>query len=192
MTCYFHQLDQSALQNRKVNDNLGSRLCDAMAGLEQSILRALIQALMLACANGDAHGTCQTAIKKYPTNARLIDKRDYLQRCFDRRVRGLEGNRQLCLNLEEFNYNARSGIVVRRLYPWMNPSTYQRDEQVLSIINDDFFFCPANCTVFLSSVRSGNERAKAPRGDVLGIMATRDITKDETVLCDDVVISATI
>ena len=191
MTCHFHQPDQAALHNDDFHDTMVSRLCAAVALLEQNILQTLVQALMLACANSDALETCKSASLRYPSSKWFADTRDYLQRRFDKKARGFEKSRHLCPSRDEFNYQVQTGCTVRRLYPWMTPSMCERNGDMLRAIGEELSIRSSNCTISRSSVRSHMGAANAQRIDVLGVIATKDISKGDTILQDDVVVSAT-
>ena len=165
----------------------------ALANLDQAVLQGLTEALMLCGAVCDAFNAANGAALKYPSSTWFAKNRAYLQRKFDRFRKDL-GKLRYQMSPSEFDWRLRSGNVLRRVYPWMEREMYQRDPEVLNVVQEQFASASQNCTVRPSLVRAsasdGTSGVASPGGvDVIGVFATSDIAKGDAVLMDDLVLS---
>lgn len=208
MTCHFHRARQAASHSnesdselgprlghaigslaKSTDEEIGSRLHHAIALIEQSVLRTLIEGLMLACALWDALNVCKNVAVKFPLETWFAERHEYLEGRWQKVMR-IPGIEYLRSNPEDFKYQVQSGLVVRRLYPWMNASMCQRSDRLLGTIKEDFSSRSKTCTIFKSPIRS-HAGTTDGRTNVLGIVATADIAMGETVLQDDLGFSTT-
>lgn len=80
-----------------------------------------------------------------------------------------------------------NGGVYPTPYPWITESLLVRDNAVIEDVQGKFKSTSTNCTVFKSTIRNVkviDDTEETTEFDVLGVIATRDIVKGETVVKD--------
>lgn len=137
---------------------------------------------------------CTDALNKYPTcgiwNPELESTnmsrairalRDFMPEV--RLLSGDSGKRTFIL---------QSGVITVRCWPWLSPSQLMRNKDLVTGVNNEFREASGVAEVRISTIRTPSNGGETVRGsDVLGIFATQDISRGQTVLVSHTVITAT-
>jgi SET domain len=155
-----------------------ARQVDELKLLETEIWKEHISALESVLALRDAAQMVREGQRKFTGD-------DWFSQTLSRLEKDLETLRALGSDAVEFN-----GVIYPRPYPWMTDDVLNRDDQVVKAIQDDFARACSSCTVSPSPFLLASP-ANGQANDCLGVVASKNIDRNEVVFVEDGILHAT-
>ncbi|KAF7959862.1 hypothetical protein EAE96_001466 [Botrytis aclada] len=188
------QFELSRLVCTAVSDRLCTSsaviIVDELQSMRLQAYRCLVQGLMHCAAFWDGLTVVKLGLKEFPDDFELLDLQELLLGSFRHRH---EGNVEDAKNgsVDDVIASSRRGLIHQKKYPWMAPKLFTRTPRLVRQINSEFNSLNAEVrpVVFgspgtASKSKSLSEFPKNADVGPLGIFATRDIKKEESILVD--------
>ncbi|KAI9641436.1 hypothetical protein NHQ30_010243 [Ciborinia camelliae] len=153
--------------------------------LELQIWSELMEGLMASNCCADYLAVSKDAVAKFPDDQVFPSEVTNAESWFEQRQSILQGY----VDEEEMTTEAMAttlcnGGVYPTAYPWMTEDLVTRSDQLLEKVAAEFASASSNCVVSKSTIRLASSAEEISEVDVLGVVATRDILAQETVLID--------
>ncbi|ATZ58323.1 hypothetical protein BCIN_16g01420 [Botrytis cinerea B05.10] len=153
--------------------------------LELQIWSELMEGLMASNCCADYLEVSKDAVAKFPDDQVFPSEVTNAESWFEQRQNILQGY----VDDEEMTTEAMkttlyNGSVYPTAYPWMTEDVIARSDEVIEKVAFEFASASSNCVVSKSTIRLAQSPEEVSEIDVLGVVATRDILAQETVLVD--------
>jgi hypothetical protein len=193
-----HVTDTSATGQERLNAMLStaevfrSRVKDVLKQLEVRIWSELMEGLIAANACCDYLSLSREAVARFPDDEVFPSEVANAESWFAQREEILKTqNEDGEMSEEVMSSTLVNGSVYPTAYPWMTDGVAARDEDCVQGIKRDFENASNNSIVARSTLRNAVDDDTSSPLDVLGVVATRDISLNETILVDSTVATAT-
>ncbi|QSZ30013.1 hypothetical protein DSL72_004531 [Monilinia vaccinii-corymbosi] len=153
--------------------------------LELQIWSELMEGLMASNCCADYLAVSKDAVARFPDDQVFPSEVANAESWFEQRQNILQGY----VDDEEMSKEAMSttlynGGVYPTAYPWMTEDLVTRPDQLIAKLAAEFTSASSNCVVSKSTIRLASSPEEISEVDVLGVVATRDILAQESVLID--------
>ena len=161
---------------------------------EQGALLALVRSLLIANCLQESLDYALAAVSKYSENTELQSSLATVQSAYDRDwlESQTDGNFEDMTASEEDEYR-RADHILSQSYPWMGARPFARGADVTTAAQQNFHLASwGQCKLERSSVRNGmpiGDRSET-FSEVLGVTATKDLTRNEILLVGHTGVSA--
>ncbi|ESZ89925.1 hypothetical protein SBOR_9687 [Sclerotinia borealis F-4128] len=159
--------------------------------LELQIWSELMEGLMASNCCVDYLAVSKDAVAKFPDDQVFPSEVTNAESWFEQRQNILQGY----VDDEEMSTEAMAttlynGGVYPTAYPWMTEDLVTRSDQLIEKLAAEFAAASSNCVVSKSTIRLASSSEDISEVDVLGVVATRDILAQETVVVDPTLAAA--
>jgi hypothetical protein len=167
---------------------LKSRTIDMLMRLEAHIWTELMEGLIASNCCSDYLRMSLEAVVKFPKDKVFPSDVKNAVSWYQQRVEILQAQvDEGDMTSVQMQTTLENGGVRPTPYPWMTEALLVRDDALIQTIKEEFTLASTNCTVFKSTIRNVEgmgEAEKTTEIDVLGVIASKDITTGETVVTD--------
>ena len=166
---------------------LQARTTDMLKRLEAHIWTELMEGLIASNCCSDYLKMSKAAVEKFPDDVVFPSDVANGESWFQQRVDILQAQVNEGEMTEiQMQTTLDNGGVYPTPYPWMTEAFLVRDDNLFQRIEEEFSLASTNCTVFKSTIRNvqGIGESKSEEFDVLGVIASKNITEGETVATD--------
>lgn len=158
--------------------------------LELQVWSELMEGLMASNCCSDYLAVSKDAVAKFPDDEVFPSEASDAESWFEQRENILQGYVDDGeMTTEAMSTTLYNGGVYPTPYPWMTEDIVTRSDQVLEKVAAEFASASTNCVVSKSTIRLATSPEEISEIDVLGIVATRDILAQETVLLDSTLVA---
>ncbi|KAA8563984.1 hypothetical protein MFRU_025g00100 [Monilinia fructicola] len=159
--------------------------------LELQIWSELMEGLMASNCCTDYLAVSKDAVTRFPDDQVFPSEVTNAESWFEQRQNILQGyvdDKEM--TKETMATTLYNGGVYPTAYPWMTEDLITRSDQLLEKVASEFASASSNCVVSKSTIRLASSPEEISEVDVLGVVATRDIQAQESVLLDPTLAAA--
>ncbi|KAG0652468.1 Trithorax-related 4 [Hyphodiscus hymeniophilus] len=161
---------------------LKARSLDMLKRLEAHIWTELMEGLIASNCCGDYLKLSKEAVLKFPDDEVFPSDVANAESWYQQRVDILQAQvDEGDMTVVQMQTTLDNGGVYPTPYPWMTEALLVRDDNLIQSIKEEFTLASTNCTVFKSTLRNAKEMTEF---DVLGVIASKDISSEDTVVID--------
>ena len=167
---------------------LEARTADMLRRLEAHIWTELMEGLIASNCCNDYLELSKAAVEKFPDDEVFPSDVGNAESWFQQRLDILQAQvDEGEMTEDQMQTTLDNGGVYPTPYPWMTEALLVRDDVLVERLKEEFSLASTNCTVFKSTIRNVqavSESEQTAEFDVLGVIASKNIKKGETVATD--------
>jgi hypothetical protein len=188
---YLHMTDPAWEQWRSTISTpelLRTRVTDVLRKLELQIWTELMESLITSNACKDYIQLSHEAVAKFPSDEVFPSELANAKSWFKQREEILEAQHDSGeMSFDAMHSTLDNGGVFPTAYPWMTEDLVTRKDIYIQRVQNEFKSASRNCIVSRSTIRNILPEEESSERDVLGVVATKNIGLQETVLIDSTV-----
>lgn len=166
-------------------ESLNALVTVLLKRLELQIWSELMEGLMASNCCTDYLKISKDAVAKFPDDQYFPSEVANAESWFEQRQTILQGYVDDDeMTAEAMTTTLYNGGVYPTAYPWMTEDLVTRSDELIEKVAAEFGSTSSNCVVSKSTIRLASSPEEVSEVDVLGVVATRDILAQESVLLD--------